>query len=157
MPNAENDAHCSHGVPLVSTLGGPSAYCKECDESFATNPRYYADGLHLPTRVAPPEVPMSNAEKDAPRPPFVRYERTRVETRYVAEVTEQNIGQIAALIGTQIDYSKGEPELIVPSKNSPWRVKIGWHVSLLGTSLQNQNGFNRDGDWRVTPSAEGTS
>jgi hypothetical protein len=40
--------NCKHGVPLVSTIGGPSAYCKTCDEALDKNPRYYEDGLHLP-------------------------------------------------------------------------------------------------------------
>lgn len=99
--------------------------------------------------------PRPTAENVAPRSPFIRYERTRVETCEVAEVTAQNIAQIAAMIGGQVDYSKGEPELIVPSKSRRWRVKVGWHVSLMGDGLQNQNGFNRDGDWRPIPPGGG--
>lgn len=43
----EKGSTCKHGVPLVSRLDGPSAYCATCDEAFLANPRYYADGLHL--------------------------------------------------------------------------------------------------------------
>ena len=91
------------------------------------------------------------AEKNTPPVPFMRYERTVRETRDVAEVTAENIGQIAALVGGQVDYSTGEPVLIVPGAPNPWRVKVGWHVSLNGDRLMNQNGFNRDGDWRLAP------
>jgi hypothetical protein len=38
---------CRHGIPLLSTIGGPSTYCKDCNDAFTTNPRYYADNLHL--------------------------------------------------------------------------------------------------------------
>lgn len=94
-----------------------------------------------------------SAEKDAPPAPFVTYTRWVQVTRDIAEVTEQNIGQIAAVIGGQVDYSEGEPVLIVPGEPQPWRVKVGWTVSLNGGRLMNQNGFNRDGDWSPTPPA----
>jgi len=38
---------CRHGIPLVSTIGGPSSYCAECDAAYAADPRYYADDKHL--------------------------------------------------------------------------------------------------------------
>jgi hypothetical protein len=38
---------CKHGIPLVSTIGGPSAYCADCTAALMENPRYYEDGEHL--------------------------------------------------------------------------------------------------------------
>jgi hypothetical protein len=47
---------CKHGVPLVATIGGPSAYCRACDDAYVADPRYYADGAHLPSATLEPEA-----------------------------------------------------------------------------------------------------
>ncbi|HET6868933.1 MAG TPA: hypothetical protein VFH80_23680 [Solirubrobacteraceae bacterium] len=105
-----------------------------------------SDGMHQDADLAP-----------TPPAPFVTYERTVRQTKEVAEVTPENIGQIAALIGGSVDYAGGEPVLVVPhvGGSAPWRVEVGCMVSLLGNRLLNENGFNRNGDWsraqRYTP------
>lgn len=85
-------------------------------------------------------------------PPFVTYTRQVQQTKRVAEVTAENVAQIAALIGGQVDYSSGEPILVIPGRgNGPWRVKVGSTLGLMPgnpPALQNENGFNRDGDWQ---------
>ena len=93
-------------------------------------------------------------EKDVPAShPFVTYTRTVEQTKSVATVTVENIGTIAARIGGTVDYSGDEPVLLDPHHpRGPWRVKVGWQVSMMNGGLMNQSGFNRDGDWaRVTP------
>jgi len=82
--------------------------------------------------------------------PFKTYERTVRQTKNVATVTADNIGQIAAIIKGHVDYSGDEPVLVVPSQSRPWKVKVGWEVELYASdppSIANANGFNRDGDW----------
>lgn len=106
------------------------------------------------------ETPQS-VDSVPPPAPFMTYERTVRQTITVAKVTAETVGQIAAHVGGSVDYSKGDPVLVVPPNNldgSPWRVKVGWEVSLSGTRLMNANGFNRDGDWLpvcTTPSPTG--
>jgi len=83
-------------------------------------------------------------------PPFVTYERTVRQTKKIALVTAENIGQIAQLVKGKVDYSSGDPELILPG-DRPWRVRVGWHVELMAGDpprISNANGFNGDGDWR---------
>lgn len=92
-------------------------------------------------------------EKDNELYPFKTYERIKIETKKVAEVTEENIVDIARLSKGQIDYSGDLPELIITQNSGhTWRVKVGWHVSLSGNLLVNQNGFNIDGDWQEVSS-----
>lgn len=87
-----------------------------------------------------------------PPPPFVTYTRTVEETKVVAEVTEENIGQIAAHIKASVDYTGDEPVLCIDRDDGrrPWRIPVGMRISLLGgvgPGVVNANGFNRDGDW----------
>lgn len=99
---------------------------------------------------------MSETEIPAP---FESYERMVRQTRHVAQVTEQNVGQIAALIGGQVDYSGDTPVLVVPSEHKPWRVKVGWTLSWIGSGrVANANGFNYDETWLPTaPTSDGAA
>lgn len=90
-----------------------------------------------------------------PPPPFVTYTRTVEETKVVAEVTEENIGQIAAYIKACVDYTGEEPALVIhrADQRGPWRIPVGMRISLIGgasRSVMNANGFNHDGDWTAT-------
>lgn len=82
---------------------------------------------------------------------FATYERTVLEVARVATVTAENVGQLAALVGGSVDYSEGEPVLVVKTKSSssPWRIPLGFQVKHLeGVGLVNMNGFNQDGSWK---------
>lgn len=81
--------------------------------------------------------------------PFQAYERVQVQRRRVATITEENIHVIARMAKARVDYS-GEDPVIVTDLNGgkEMRWKVGWEVSITGYKLMNQNGFNRDDDWR---------
>lgn len=86
---------------------------------------------------------------ETPPPPFVKYTRTVEQTKVVAEVTTENIWQIAAAAKASVDYSGDEPALVViVEAGRPWRVPVGREVQLLGERIVNAAGFNRDGDWQ---------
>jgi hypothetical protein len=90
-------------------------------------------------------------------PPFVTYIRLVQETKQVAEVTAENVTQIAALIGGMVDYFDSEPVLVCPLVRggiAPWRVKMGTVVGLVAGAppgLINLRSFNCDNDWVPEP------
>lgn len=85
---------------------------------------------------------------------FQTFERIRVERTRVATITEDNIHQIARSVGGAVDYSEGEPFIVLPDKpdKPKFKWKVGWEVRSSGRGLVNMNGFNRDGDWKEVTS-----
>lgn len=81
-----------------------------------------------------------------PDSPFRTYEVTTVRTVTVATITEENIGQIAALIKGKIDYSGKSPTLIEPDRSNGMIWRLGMTVGLLGSNLVNQSGILTDRD-----------
>lgn len=74
--------------------------------------------------------------------PFKTYEVTKVETKTVATITEQNIGHIATLIKGTVDYSGDKPVLIEPDRSNGMVWRVGMEVGLLGPrKLINMSGF----------------
>lgn len=78
--------------------------------------------------------------------PFKTYEVTTVRTVTVATITEENIGQIAALIKGKVDYSGDSPTLIDPNRSIGMIWRLGMTVRLLGSSLVNESGVLTDRD-----------
>ena len=78
--------------------------------------------------------------------PFKTYEVTTIRTVTVATITEENIGQIAALIKGKVDYSGEAPTLIETDRSYGMVWRLGMTVGLAGSTLVNQSGVltNRD-------------
>lgn len=78
--------------------------------------------------------------------PFKTYEVTTVRTVTVATITEENIGQIAALIKGKVDYSGEAPTLIESDRSNGMVWRLGMTVGMLGSNLVNNSGVltNRD-------------
>ena len=78
--------------------------------------------------------------------PFKTYEVTTVRTVTVATITEENIGQIAALVKGKVDYSGETPTLIEPDRRGGMVWKLGMTVGMLGSNLVNKSGVLTDLD-----------